>query len=107
VEEGYGGGYPTQWKNVLLTGTSNPHVDLGQLLPGVANGFLFSSGEVVLRVSSTSNYYTVSYQTFSFPIPNNASLIGVSFWQQVASYQTAKVWFGLGLSRGGHAVIGT
>ena len=87
----------------LLTGTSNPDVDLGLLGP-LFWGFLFSSGEVMIWAPSYS--YGTAF-VVSFPIPSDPSLIGMSFYQQ-----TVRSIGGYGMptfiaaSRGGHGVIG-
>ena len=72
-----------QWSySYLLTGSSNPNLDLGAQL--LISGFLFSSGELVVRTPRTATVRR-GITTVSFSIPNAPVLIGASFYQQVVT----------------------
>ncbi len=109
---GFPGGYAITFHyTYLLLGASNPAVEIPFFVLGGSGwfwgGFLFSSGEIVLPTP-----YGPPVVPMSIPIPNDLSLIGIPFFQQVVQDSQSESCFIRGsrrtisLSRGGHGVIG-
>ena len=94
------GGSTQNLSTYLLTGVSNPNLDLSPLRIA---GILYSSGDVMTYIPYGSSYY---YSVVSIQIPSNASLLGQEFWQQVLSITSWRYGSLYNLSRGGHGVIG-
>ena len=96
------------WFLVLCSGYRGPNLNLGPLFPGQPLlGFLYSSAELVIKSPVyPGQYWYAGTFTLWIPIPNDPSLIGANFYQQVL--ETITPYFNwLILSRGGHGVIGT
>jgi hypothetical protein len=89
----------TYW---LLTGLSNPAIDLGPLgIPSV----LMSSGEAIVSTLDPSHGAIV----ISYPIPSHPGMLGMAFYQQLYAYSEQLCVSPTpyqSLSRAGRGVIG-
>lgn len=108
--------YPTGVRRIviLLTGASNQTVGGVRLPfaigPGTARfkacGFLYTSGEIAIRVPSVRDYRTPV--EVPIPVPNAPALLGATFYQQVVTREATNFGpsSGVQLSRAGKGVIG-
>lgn len=99
----------------LLTGTSNSSAgglplpfDISSVRPGQTDcGLLQTSGEIVIRVVNEASYTTPA--AIALDVPNLASLAGVTFYQQVLSFESTTFgspFSSIALSALGTGVIG-
>ena len=103
--------YFSRAERVLISGLSDAWLGSAKLpyqLPGFCGPFL-TSIEIYQPVPSTTGPRTMV--SMPFPIPNSASLLGLSFYQQVGEIVRSCSKMGCGpaqvsLSRGGHGVVG-
>ena len=78
--------------------------------PGTARlnacGFLYTSGEIVIRVPNVRDFRTPV--DISIPVPNSPALLGATFYQQVVTRESTTFGpkGGIQLSRAGKGVIG-
>ena len=102
LETGVSSGGATKY---LLTGRSNPNLNLAVLFPGIGAGVLYTSGEVAMPLPV--GFYGQTH-LIRIPIPLDMGLVGVSFYQQtvVVAATSGVVTLVDAFSRGGHGVMG-
>ena len=117
VASGWYGSNGKSGQSLLHTGVSNSHYagltlpfDTSILTkPGVFKscGFLYTSIDVVLAMPGGRPYSGPTPLPLSIPIPNDPSLLGVSFYQQALIFMRDNLPEPiLALGRGAHGVIG-